>query len=128
MTLRIDPDGTITELPEGPLDAARAEFQWTSVVTCRTPFLDPDMVFVGVIDDFGAADRPINRKAWGLYGRSAIYGPMFFGRDITGHVPPEVIAIVTHEIADWPIPDQAKATLMHSEPDRPDMLHERPES
>jgi hypothetical protein len=125
--LRIDPDGTVTELLGTALEAGHTEFKFTTVVTCAAPFLPTDEVWVGVIDDFGAESLPLNRKAWGLYGRSPIYGPMFLGTDSHHDVPAEVAAIIALPLTEWPIPERAVQYLTETQPERPNMLSERPD-
>ena len=99
--LRIDPDGAVTKTDYyNSLDAGKALYDSTSVVTCRHPLLD-DGIHVGVIDDFGADSLPTNRKAWALYGRSAIFGTMFLARDDRESLWDGMIETVTGPIESW---------------------------
>lgn len=123
--LRIDPDGSVTRLDEFAWTAGQAEFDHTTVVTCGAPFVGQS-VHVLVLDDFGAADLPLNRKAWGLYGRSPIYGPVFVGRDDGDEVDEELAATVEAAIGDWPIPSHVAELLTTDNPSRPGMLADRP--
>jgi hypothetical protein len=132
LSLRIDPDGTITPQTETALDAARALFKHTTVVTCVAPIF-PAGVFVGVIDDFGAQDQPLNMKAWACYGRSPIFGAMFLGLDGGGSEPqspmdPLVAGVISQPIEVW-VPEHV-VKLMKKEPNpeanRPEMLSPRP--
>lgn len=128
MTIRIDPDGTVTHIDGDVLTAARAEFAQTTVVTCQAPIL-PGGIWVGVIDDFGAQDQPYNPKAWALYGRSPIFGAMFFGADGqadgSGFVPEFLAEIISLPLDEWNLPEQV-LTVLTTEPERPDMLGRRP--
>lgn len=127
-TLRIDPDGSVTASDLAPLAAATAERDHLTVVVCAAPFLPNDTIWVGVLDDFGAADLPLNRKGWALYGRSPLYGPVFFGADDDRNIPVDVAAMLRRDLEDWPIPELAAAVVLGPEPPRPDMLAERPTS
>lgn len=111
----------------GALDAARTVFDYCTVLTCTAPFLPQDQPWVLAIDDFGAQDQQINRKAWGCYGRSPVYGTAFLGPDDRGTVPAELVELLGRPIEEWPIPDGAIAVLLGHEPDRPQMLATRPE-
>lgn len=53
-----------------------------SVVKLLNPICGPGMT-VGYVDDFGYSNPSyeINRKAWALYGRSPVVGPMVVGAD-----------------------------------------------
>lgn len=94
--IRIDPDGTITDIEGDDLFAvAQPMFDSIDVVTCRAPFFDGFLV--GAIDDWGRSmGLPLNRKAWACYGRSPIFGPMFIAhdQDDNGHRPPLDPALV----------------------------------
>lgn len=97
--IRIDPDGTITDI-EGSdiLAVAQPVFDSIDVVTCRAPIFQGSLV--GVIDDWGRVNGlPLNRKAWACYGRSPIFGPMFLAhdQDDDGHrepLDPALIALL----------------------------------
>lgn len=128
MTVRVDPDGTVTVVEGSALVAAQATWSHLSVVTLGAPFLPDDRTWVGTIDDFGAADSEINRKAWGLYGRSPIYGPMFVSEDGGGDLPSEIVEMISRPIVSWPIERRVADLLCDFTPDRPEMLHDRPES
>lgn len=101
--LRVDPDGSVLRYDEPCSDdMARVEFDGlTTVVRLRAPFLDS--VHVGWLHDFGAVNgMPLNRKAWGLYGGSPCYGPMFVQRDDRGPLDPDLCLMV--ESSDFPAP------------------------
>ena len=125
-TVRIDPDGKITELAEDGHEAASIAFgSSVTVVTCAAPMLPPG-VFVGWIDDFGAQDLPLNMKAWALYGRSSIFGPMILGMDSGGPVPAHVIDMLNEPIEAW-VPAETVAYMREHEHDpRPRMMAPRP--
>lgn len=123
---RIDVDGTVTARWTNALDAARAELTSTTVVSLSAPILPSSHVWVGVLDDFGAADQPLNRKAWALYGRSPIYGPMYVAADGGSELPAEVVAIISTPIEEWPIDDYPKSVVLGDEPPRPEMMMPRP--
>ena len=131
-SIRIDPDGTVTPHDKPALDASHEMFDATSVVTCRAPVLAPYMdgdfvIFVGVIDDFGAQDQPLNEKAWACYGRSPIYGTMFLGIDGGSSVGlTELTATLTRSIEDWV--DAAVLAIMRQPQERPEMMTPRPPS
>ncbi len=89
--LRIDPDGTVFAVSTQrggyryAANAAQKEggIESIDIVTLRNPILGRG-VFVGAIDDRGATHDPplpVNRKAWALYGRSPIHGPMWLAND-----------------------------------------------
>lgn len=125
MTVRIDPDGSVTEVPGKALDCGHDAFGHCTVVHCTCPLLPEHRLWVGIVDDFGAQDQPLNRKAWALYGRSPIYGTMFLGRDDGGSITPALIAVLAEPLEHWPVPDTALAILNGPEPDRPAMLVRR---
>lgn len=93
--LLIQPDGS-TELhtTHDPLDFYRnTVVRETSVLTANHPTLDTH-AFVLVYDDIGLlreARQPLNRKAWALYGRSPVYGPVLFYRDDRADLETHVI-------------------------------------
>lgn len=124
MSLRIDPDGTVTHLDAPALEAAHAVFDHSTVVLLHAPFLTG--FHVGIVDDFGAADLPINRKAWALYGGSPIYGPMFVGSDATGHVDPTLAELIERGIDKWGLEPHTIRYLQTVTPERPPMVAERP--
>lgn len=118
-TLRIDPDGTVTPMTLPLLDAARQYHDVTCVVTCRVPILPDYITFVGIVDDFGAFASPYNPKGWLLYGRSPIWGTMFFGADRDLPLSDDVIDMITSDIEYWPVDPQVLA-IVHDEPLRPE--------
>lgn len=127
-SIRIEPDGTVYDLDDNAVLAAHDEFKHTTVVTCSCPMLPVipgDVPWVMVVDDFGAQDAPLNRKAWALYGRSPIYGVAFVGRDDDGPVTQGLFNVVKREIDQWPIGSYAKALFADVEPARPPMLATR---
>jgi hypothetical protein len=125
MSLRIDPDGTIKHFAGSAMDAAYTEIEACSVVTCRAPVIPEHLLMVGVIDDFGADGLPINMKAWALYGRSPIFGPMWFGSDVDGDVPFDLAQTIRQPIETWV--HAGVIEFMLANQDRPNMLAERPE-
>lgn len=92
--IRIDVDGSVTEHPGHDLLAvAREHFDgMTSTFTCH-PIYGPEVpdVFpafghylVGVCHDlaYHQPEATVNLKAWALYGRSPLAGPVFMARDL----------------------------------------------
>lgn len=126
MTLRIDIDGSVTAVEGTAADAAREEFNdLTTVVVCGAPML-PHGTWVLHLDDFGAQDLPVNPKAWALYGRSPIFGPVYFSADGGGHIPPSLVKMLTSPIEEW-VPEPALSAVL-GEVERPPMLSPRPGS
>lgn len=94
--LIINPDGRVQSITE-PNVAARADdlFSSTGGSTVLSligaavllgdtlrPHEDGPYVFVGWVAEWGRIDRlPLNVKAWALYGRSPICGPMVVALD-----------------------------------------------
>lgn len=80
--LRIDPDGTVTPVEQiDVLAAARAELRECDVNTLRSPFTNDD-TYIGIGADWARVEgEPLNVKAWALYGRSPICGPMYVALD-----------------------------------------------
>lgn len=76
----------------------------SDVVVLHAPMLptaaDP---WVGFIDDWGMVKhRPINMKAWALYGRSPIYGPMVLRNDDPSTpIPAEFIRMICLDVESW---------------------------
>lgn len=110
LCLRIDPDGTVIEYTDPDLlGLAHAEFEETDVVVLRSPWYDervlPDGAppLVGVIYDWGRdLGLPLNVKAWALYGRSPICGPMWIALDSEDDgrrrpLPPGLLSAVRHD-------------------------------
>lgn len=102
--IRIDPDGTVTPIPDtrSALTAARELFDDTPCVFTCHPVNTPEAqaagfpifehVVVGVCHDFAYTVTPIvNPKAWALYGRSPIAGPAVFARDDRQPLDPDWI-------------------------------------
>lgn len=87
----IDPDGTVTPLSGRLLDLGREAFDgMTSVVVLHHPMVAD--LLVGCVHDWGLVKGlPLNRRAWTLYGRSPIYGPMFVALDEGDELPEEFI-------------------------------------
>lgn len=109
--VRIDPDGTVDLVDGGDLlSVGRTAFDGrTDVITLRSPEVDASWgVMVGVVHDTGLLDGlPLNRKAWALYGRSPIYGPMFVAfdqDDVGGRDPLETWFIDKIMSDDYPTP------------------------
>ena len=111
----VRPDGTVET------DATVvAEFQETmrsqgTVVTLASPVARPHWSgpepLVGYVFDWGRVDGlPINRKAWALYGRSTIHGPMLIGLDNRAPLSPEFVQMVSSSIEDW-VPVEALAAI-----------------
>lgn len=73
-----------------------------------------DIPWVGVIDDWGMTKRrPINWKAWALYGRSPIYGPMVVKPDSPAEtIPDDFVKRIAAPIEEWV--DEAVLTRMHN--------------
>jgi hypothetical protein len=96
--VRIDPDGSIIEFehPDVLGEASREFDGLTSVVTLRSWFYDDRTddtgmtpVLVGVIHDWGRTNHmPLNVKAWALYARSPLCGPVYVGNDGSTTRPP----------------------------------------
>lgn len=83
--IRIGADGSIVPVAgRDLLGVARLEFGASNVcvVTCAAPWLSDTIPFVGAVHEWGVdMGLPLNPKAWLLYGRSPIVGPMLFGYD-----------------------------------------------
>jgi len=103
--VRIQPDGTVfaVSTQQGgyryAADAARKEggIESIDIVTLPNPILGHG-VFVGAIDDWGATydpPLPVNRKAWALYGRSPIHGPMWLANDYNEPLDTMLIDMLT---------------------------------
>lgn len=98
----IEPDGTIV------VDQTAAEILvetlqdvGADVVTLRSPHL-PAGVYVGWVDDWGVTKGlPVNMKAWALYGRSPIHGPMVVRRDDGLDIPDEYVEHLARPIEEW---------------------------
>lgn len=127
LTLRIDPDGSTAVVDKPLMTAATDEHRHTSVVVCAGPVVDGRPLHVMFIDDFGAEDQPINRKAWALYGRSPIYGVALLGLDgDAGELADDLVELLAKPLDEWPmIPPQALAALTGDEPPRPEMVARR---
>lgn len=100
--IRIDPDGTLARLDDKyVLDAAVKVYTDRDVVVLNHPMLGRHGEYVGVVSDWGRVDQlPINWKAWALYGRSVICGPMFIGRDDREPIDDELIEWIDNETFD----------------------------
>lgn len=105
-TLRIDPDGTCTRDARlsGARDLALVGADSLDVISLRAPFLRESFAsneLVAYIDDWGRTKGlPLNRKAWALYGRSPVYGPVWVKDDHDAILSPKLIALI--ESADFP--------------------------
>lgn len=89
--IRIDPDGTVTRLDTTDvLLEGRELFSLPTTFTCQ-PIDEQAAVeagypcfhvpLVGVCHDFAYTETPVvNPKAWALYGRSPIAGPVLLAR------------------------------------------------
>lgn len=76
----------------------------SDVVVLRSPLIPHDQFdpYVGYTDDWGMVKGlPVNMKAWALYGRSPIYGPMVVKTDLTSEIPAAVIDMVTKPLDKW---------------------------
>lgn len=96
--VRIDPDGTVTDVPgSDALAVASAEFEgMTDVVLLRHP--QAEYRLVGIVHDWGTLSLPLNRKAWWLYGGSPIYGPMYVADDDNAELDPEFVAMIQGDV------------------------------
>lgn len=109
--VRIDTDGIITEhTTRDLLGLAGAEFDGlTEVVTLRSWWYDDrsdptryQPPLVGVIHDWSRTNHmPLNVKAWALYNRSPICGPMYVALDSDdaggrGPLPHGLLAALHH--------------------------------
>jgi hypothetical protein len=120
----IQPEGTRrrTGAVDIETDAAVvAEFQkaindeGTDVVTLTSPsmaaYRSPHDPWVGWIFDWGKTmGLPVNRKAWALYGRSPIYGPMLIATDHRAPLPDEFLEIIAKPIEEW-VPAEVLARM-----------------
>jgi len=81
LAIRIDPDGSVLEYASGdPLMLARAEFDGFTSVYTMAGMGEP--THVGVVHDFSRTKgMALNHKAWALYARGPICGPMYLWRD-----------------------------------------------
>lgn len=90
-TIRIDPDGTVERLDARTFTELR-EVATATLATdslsvellgrCNEYSLSLTGLCIAVIDDWGATKGlPVNAKAWALYGRSPLVGPVFVGLD-----------------------------------------------
>jgi hypothetical protein len=109
----IDTDGrVVTELAARPERTAAAFIgtEHLSVVTCHHPALAGTHVLY--VDDFGLTlGRPLNRKAWALYGGSPIYGPAVLLRDDHDDLDPDILEALAAEFPDPEISAQMDAWL-----------------
>lgn len=127
--------GSIEEIEETASileTATQLVAEWTSVVVLTCPLLgiDGEGMHIGIIDDFGAQDRPQNPIAWALYGRGPIFGPMILARDDGRDLSDELIEMIRLPLIQWPWEDpqhaQRVAELVTAEAERPPMLIPRP--
>lgn len=100
-------DGSVSSDPD-VVAALRTELDQagTDVVVLASPIMAAhhslDIPWVGIIDDWGATkELPINRKAWALYGRSPIHGPMIVKNDLSMPIDPDFIAMIASPIEEW---------------------------
>lgn len=112
MTARIAvwPDGTVSTDPD-TIDALMTELaaDGTDVVMLASPVAAAwrnrrhrrVVPLVGYIDDWGATKHPVNMKAWALYGRSPIYGPMVIKDDLDLDLPAGLVDMLERSIDDW---------------------------
>jgi hypothetical protein len=111
--IRIEPTGEIIHVDGGAIGLADIAFDGdVDVVTCTSPLLPPG-VYVGAIDDWGLAKNlPVNMKAWALYNRSPIFGPMYFADDNGADLPDDVLAMLAEPIESW-MPATQLDTMTH---------------
>lgn len=129
--IRIDPSGTVTrmdgDLHVNLLALAERELGATiDVVTVRphdwAPFPDDDAPLVAVVDEWGRSKGlPVNVKAWALYGRSPLVGPVFLAFDSASDgrwpLPDEWITAMERPWQDWVLADAVDRmrTIAHDE-------------
>lgn len=86
----------------------------SAVVVCASPLVEPfvgDETLVGWIFDWGRVEgMPINRKAWALYGRSPLFGPVVIACDSGRPIPDRVIDMIGQPIDTW-VPDDVRAKM-----------------
>ena len=116
---------------EGPIEWVDTDsligstgYEYETVVTLKTPLLTNEPVHVGVLDDFGGQDLPLNSRAWALYGRGPIHGTMIVGRDDGRHVSDGLYEIISEPIEKW-VPAEVRQ-FMDDTYRRPEMLSQRP--
>ena len=83
----IDPDGSVIPCEGADLLTLTREHigESADVVTLSHPAFGGGEIGVGAINDWGRMDGlPLNVKAWALYGRSPIVGPMLVALDGSG--------------------------------------------
>lgn len=114
--LLISPDDTIDADAVVVAEFQKAIYhEGSTVVTLRSPVVapwdDPNDPLVGWIYDWGKVmGLPVNLKAWALYGRSPIYGPMLVASDHRRPLDPEFIAMLGRPIEGW-VPAEAFANM-----------------
>jgi hypothetical protein len=103
----IETDGTVVT-DQAVVEAARIAIEagGADVVALDSPLTPREpALFVGWIDDWGVTKgRPVNMKAWALYGRSPIHGPMVVANDL-GFPVGELAAKVSRPIEEWVAPE-----------------------
>lgn len=111
--VKIDPDGAVTTEATVIAEFERLMLNEGEVVILGSPLLAPYRdnqtdPYVGYVHEWGAVHggpgngpMPINRKAWALYGRSPIHGPILVVRDLRGPLPDEFIEMVSKPIEEW---------------------------
>ena len=116
---------------EGPIEWVDVQsligstgYEHETVVTLRTPLLGDGPIHVGVLDDFGGQDLPLNSRAWALYGRGPIHGTMIVGRDDDLDVADWLYETISEPIEKW-VPADVRQ-FMDDSYRRPDMLTDRP--
>lgn len=103
-SLIIPVEGDCTTTIDEPNTAARVLLgtEMLQVVSARA--LGRERIYVLYIDDWGKTnERPINRRAWALYGGSPIYGLAVLAADDQAPIDPAIIELVTG--ADFPPPE-----------------------
>lgn len=115
--VRIEPTGELIACDGNPVTLGGVAFDGdVDVVHCMSPIITlfaPHRVFVGVVDDWGLAKGlPVNWKAWALYNRSPIFGPMYFADDTATPLPDELIDLIAGPIESW-LPTEQIQTMQH---------------
>jgi hypothetical protein len=102
----IQPDGTVETDITAVAAFRKVMLNEGTVVTLGTPMFDtfraPNDPWVGWVFDWGIKmGLPVNAKAWALYARSPIYGPMLIGSDLGSPFDDRFLEIISEPIEEW---------------------------
>jgi hypothetical protein len=108
----INVDGTIDTNPVATAEFQKIMLNEGTVVTLASPVTREHWTsgepLIGWVYDWGAVHggpdggpMPVNLKAWALYGRSTIHGPMMIASDARVPLTDEFLAMIDSPIEDW---------------------------